>query len=357
MSHNILDNQIAWKGETPWHGLGYEVPANATGAEMLKIAKLDWKVQRRAIAMRSADGSKNTMLTDPLKDYRAIVRADTDQVFQVASNRYQVVQNQDIVDFFREYCDAGRASMETVGGLFGGAKIWALAKLNGGSDANIGGVDPLKGYMLLTTSHDGTSATIGRPTQTRVVCANTLACALGEGKSDREVRIRHSRKWTPELAEAAKRTMGLAIEQIQSLNSLAAQFARIKVDGRGKLEFLRKLLNQDKIETAVIEPTAAEIDAVLMSMEGQVAEISEKEIVSLGRTGQNILEAVYSSPGSDLVTAKDTLWGAINGVTYYVDHVRGRSQDSRLENAWFGSGSTLKEKAVEVAAELAGIKA
>lgn len=354
MSHQIENNEVAWKGEVPWHGLGFEVPANATGAEMLNIAGLDWRVQRRAIAMRDSAGK--VMLTDPLKDYRAIVRSDNDRVFQVASDRYQVVQNQDIVDFFREYCEAGHASMETVGALSGGAKIWALAKLNGGSDANLGGVDPIKGYMLLTTSHDGTSSTIGKPTQVRVVCANTLGCALGE-KGSTEVRIRHSRKWTPELAAAAKRTMGMAIERIQQVNALAAQFAKIKVDGKGKLEFLRKLLNQD-VAAPAAEPTKDEVDAYISSLEGQgIGEVSTKDVESLGRVGQGILEAIYSSPGSNLATADGTLWGAVNGVTYYVDHVRGRTQDGRLENAWFGAGSTLKERAVEVAQELAGVTA
>jgi hypothetical protein len=48
------------------------------------------------------------------------------------------------------------------------------------------------------------------------------------------------------------------------------------------------------------------------------------------------LEAILSSPGSDLVTARDTLWGAVNGVSYWTDHQRGRGQDTRLSSAWFG---------------------
>jgi hypothetical protein len=52
-----------------------------------------------------------------------------------------------------------------------------------------------------------------------------------------------------------------------------------------------------------------------------------------------------SAPGQDLQSAKDTLWGVVNAVSYYVDHVRAGSAGERLSSAWFGAGSALKEKA------------
>ena len=52
-----------------------------------------------------------------------------------------------------------------------------------------------------------------------------------------------------------------------------------------------------------------------------------------------------SAPGQQLLTAKETLWGMLNAVTYYVDHVRAGTAADRLDSAWFGSGNILKEKA------------
>ena len=366
MSHQIQDNMIAWKNETPWHGLGYEVPANATGEEMLKIAKLDWNVQRRRIAMRPGDGNKQIMLTAPLENFRAIVRSDNDEVFQVSTDRYQPVQNREIVEFFREYCEAGHATMETVGGLKGGAIVWALAKLNGGSDANIGGVDALRGYMLLATAHNGSLRTIGKPTNVRVVCWNTLSAAVGLSggrlgtKEIREFRMKHTRKWSPEVAAEAKEIMGMAIEQLQASNALAGALAKVKIDGKGKIKFLRTLLNLDKKEQpVVVEPTEDEIERVLNATAEasglSAGDVKESEVEELGRAGREILEAVYTSPGSKLATADGTLWGLVNGVTFYADHVRGRSQDTRLANAWFGAGDNLKTDAVKLAVQTAGI--
>jgi hypothetical protein len=49
------------------------------------------------------------------------------------------------------------------------------------------------------------------------------------------------------------------------------------------------------------------------------------------------------------------MWGAVNGVSYYVDHVASRTQDSRLSNAWFGQNNELKSNAMKVALDMAGV--
>jgi phage/plasmid-like protein (TIGR03299 family) len=359
MAARIENNETAWKGETPWHGLGFNVPMNATSDEMIEKANLGWQVVRRTLAMRDMsytppEGKGMRMLQEPLKHFKAIVREDNNTVFQIASDRYQVVQNTDIIKFFDEFINAGNAILEVVGAIDGGAKIWALARLKV-AEANLGGGDILKPYLLITTSHDGTGATIAKPTQIRVVCNNTLQMALREDRKA-EVRVRHNQAWTQALADAAKAQLGIAVEKIAEMNSLALQFSKVKVDGKNRIEFLRRLLNVKPEPVVAPEPTEADIDAVLASLSG-TTEVTDKEIEALGRRGADILEATLTSPGSNLVTAKGTLWGVLNGVTYYVDHVRGRTVDSRLSNAWFGSGATLKQDAVEIAQEMAGITA
>lgn len=167
MAHKIWNNQIAWKGETPGHGLGVKVPQGTTGEEMLRRAKLDWSVSRRALAMRSLQGE---VLTDPLAEFCAIVRDTDDHVFQVATSKYHPVQNREIVEFFREFAEAGHAELETVGGIEGGRIVWALARLNhnGASDTVLGGgADESRGYVLLANSHDGSLRLVAKATSVR----------------------------------------------------------------------------------------------------------------------------------------------------------------------------------------------
>lgn len=357
MAHRLFNNMMTWKSDKPWHGLGVQVPENATGDEMLIAAKLNWHVQRRMLAMRGADAT--TLLTDPLKDFRAIVRQDTDEVFQIATERYHPLQNQEIVDFFRHYCDAGHARMETVGAIDGGRKIWALAKLNGGgsSDATIGGVEQSKGYLLMATSHDGSLRTIGKATNVYVVCWNTLSAAIGD-KATPEFKMKHSRKWTPQVAEEARRTMGMAVEQIQRTNEIAETLSRVSIDARGQVEFIKTLLPEDgKANKTSNAMDAAALDGYTSLDSIGLSTVANRfgEPEDLGRLGKAILDAMLNSPGSDLSSRKNTLWGAVNGVTYHVDHERGRSDDTRLAAAWFGQGDQLKSNAVKVAVQMAGV--
>jgi phage/plasmid-like protein (TIGR03299 family) len=326
MAHQIENNQFAYVGEAAWHGLGVEMPAGSTGQQMLVAAGLDWRVQRRAIAMRNNKGQG--MVTDPLAGFRAIVRSDNDHVFQVASDRYQPVQNQDVIEFFREFCEAGHATMETVGALRDGAVIWALAKLNGGSSMTLAGGDQLKGHMLLTTSHDGSLKTIGKPCQERVVCGNTLGFALNEKSAT--YSLKHSSKFTDEQKGEARRVMGMAIQSIAQLNDLSAELAKVTVDHQGWMEFIGRLLGEENV------------------LDSKTAELS--------RVAAEIQDSTMTSPGSGLISARGTLWGVVNGVTHYVDHkARARSDSNRLFSAWFGDGERMKNTAVRIAADMAGV--
>ncbi len=65
-----------------------------------------------------------------------------------------------------------------------------------------------------------------------------------------------------------------------------------------------------------------------------------------------LVSLLRSAPGQQLRSAKGTLWGALNAITYYVDHVRGAGMADKLGSAWFGAGATLKERALAKAVEM-----
>jgi hypothetical protein len=49
----------------------------------------------------------------------------------------------------------------------------------------------------------------------------------------------------------------------------------------------------------------------------------------------------------------DSAWGMLNAVTEYIDHHKGRTQDRRLDTAWFGLGAKIKARGLELAEKLA----
>jgi len=57
--------------------------------------------------------------------------------------------------------------------------------------------------------------------------------------------------------------------------------------------------------------------------------------------------------GASLESANDTAFGLLNAVTEYIDHTRrARSPSNRLDNAWFGQGAAIKQKALDAALQL-----
>jgi len=49
--------------------------------------------------------------------------------------------------------------------------------------------------------------------------------------------------------------------------------------------------------------------------------------------------------GAALAGASGTRWGLLNAMTQYIDHERGHNVDTRMTNAWFGSGDKIKTQA------------
>jgi phage/plasmid-like protein (TIGR03299 family) len=346
--------------------------------ELAQLAGLNWTVEKAALAMRPIGYIPGTsdplsMDTGHLKEYRAIRRSDTGHVYQMVSHKYNPVQNREIIDFFKEYCEAGHATIETMGSLKNGAVVWCLARLNGQSSKVLDGLDELRGYMLLATSHDSSVTLTGKPTQVRVVCWNTLSAALAykyHGKTDRAektFRMRHSRKFDAAAKLEAQEIMGMAIERIAYANEVSAKLAQVHIDAEGRLEFIHRLIGSGNLlETIVDQTYAADSSDVLAMAIANTEAVDRAALASKGLTtteredklssvGKAVLDAIINSPGSDMITAKGTLWGAVNGATYYADHSStARNDDNRTFSAWFGPGQTLKNQAVEIALDMAG---
>ena len=365
MAHMIENEMIAWNqanGE-PWHGLGTAVTAGTDAQTMLKLAKLDFKVESMDLELSHLIGQD---IVNPVSRFKAIGRRDTNRIFGVQSNRYKIHQNSDILAVFDEYCKAGHAELDVIGGLRGGAVVWALAKLNGRTKLTLPGNDKVEGYLLMVGSHDGTLPTAAYATQQRAVCNNTLFPAMRSGRMG--FKMKHSKEWTSNTTKKAQSDMGIAIEAIQEFNEMSESFSRVSLDRKGQIEFISRLMDGKCLLDQVADNTTNQIDvasgfdtdasildSILSSNPVSYSASASADSDKLNRVGKSILEAIISSPGSTLESAQNTLWGAINGVSYYTDHLAARTQDTRLYNAYFGTSVDMKQSAIDVAKNMAGI--
>ncbi|MFZ6772427.1 DUF932 domain-containing protein [Undibacterium sp. SXout7W] len=314
MAHLI--ETMAYVAEKPWHGLGNQLTANQSIEVWAKQAGMNFDIKETPVRfMTESAGSLGAIMSFP--DQKVLYRSDTRVALSVVSNRYQVVQPMEILEFYRDLTEISGFELETAGVLKGGRKIWALAKTN--QSTTLKGNDQVNGYLLLATACDGTLATTAQFTSIRVVCNNTLAVALANGNG--AVKVPHSTSFDP---QAVKRQLGVSVSSWDGFMYRMKVLSERKVKSHESMNYFLRVFNDPNLSTANISNERA-MKKVQELFEGQ-------------------------GKGSELASAKGTAFGLLNAVTEYVDHERrARSDDHRLESAWFGAGASLKQKALDQA--------
>ncbi len=201
MLHHV--EQMAYGGQTPWHGLGNELSANQPIEVWQQQAGMDWSIKEAPVQfIDTVDDTQSRLITFPQN--KVLYRSDTDTPLSVVSQCYQVVQPRETLEFYRDLTEVSGFQLETTGVLKGGKKVWALART--GHSATVQGNDVTNAYVLLATACDGTLATTAQFTAIRVVCNNTLAVALDDNKG--AVKVPHSTAFD---AQAVIQQLGISV--------------------------------------------------------------------------------------------------------------------------------------------------
>lgn len=302
--------QMAYVGHLPWHGLGVQVEPDIQPIEMMKAAGLDWEVHQLALQARGPNGeiidTKST----------ALVRSTDLKVLDTVPETWNPVQNQEAFEFFQEFIDNNDMEMHTAGSLFGGKRVWALAKVKDGF--SIKGGDEVESYLLFSNPHQFGRAIDIKFTPIRVVCNNTLSYALSQIDQN-QVRISHRREFS---ADMAKELLGVASNQLAQYKEAAEFLAEKRYTDEQLLEYYKELF-----------PTYSD----------------DKTVVS--RQAERAIELTETQPGFEF--ARGTWWNAFNAVTFITNHEYGRSNDRRLDSLWFGTNSARNRKAITSALEYA----
>lgn len=325
MTHAV--ETMAYAREVPWHGLGFKVSDNLTPAQMLKAAKVDWKVEKRKVSFATAAGGHKI-----IGEKFALVRTSDENYLSMVGTTYRPVQNEAAFDFFKKYCEAGHMTMETAGSLWDGKYVWCLAKIN--KDFTLGKGDKVEGYVLLMSPHVHGKSMLIQTTAIRVVCWNTLSMAIGsdlKGKGKHVFRMPHTTEFNDAVKETAAVAVGLAKEQMTEFQEAAQLLTKKKVTPKQTEEFFCEVLHFDPKKGT-------------KKKDGTV-----REPLMLPR----FRAALEHAPGQQINTATGTAWGAFNAVTYVVDHETGRERSTGLKNAWTGHTATIKRRALNLALDLA----
>lgn len=320
MAH--LVETMAYVGQAPWHGLGSALSPKQPLEIWQREAGMDWQIQESPVHFK-ADAIGNLGTIHSFAEQKVLFRSDTKAPLSVVSQRYQVVQPREVLEFYRDLTERSGYELETAGVLKGGRKLWALART--GQSTELKGNDVVNGYLLLATSCDGTLATTATPTTIRVVCNNTLTIAING--ASQAIKVPHSTRFD---SRAVKQQLGITVSQWDDFMYRMRTLAARPVKDHEAKAYLRSVL--------------CEVQAGKPEHTGLSNERALNKVLSLyeGR-----------GRGAELEAAKGTAWGLLNSVTEYVDHERrARSNEYRMDTAWFGQGAVLKQRALDSALRL-----
>ena len=312
MAHHV--EQMAYVGQTPWHGLGNPLSANQPLEVWQQQAGMDWEIKSSPIHFTSEDNDAPGLLL-PFPQNKVLYRSDTLAPLSEVSQRYQVVQPREILEFYRDLTEVSGFQLETAGVLKGGKKVWALART--GLSTTLQANDTTNAYILMATACDGSLATTAQFTAVRVVCNNTLAIAFDDNKG--AVKVPHSTTFN---AEAVKRQLGISVSSWDTFM------------------YRMKLLSQRRVKQAEAEAFFRALFTNTLSRPS--AKANEQSMTKA--------LSIYNGRGrgAELGSSKGTALGLLNAVTEFVDHERrARNTDYRLDSAWFGQGAVLKQKALD----------
>lgn len=330
MTHELTQTtagtyEMAYVGETPWHGLGQKLEDGAPIERWVEQAGMAWTIRKSAVQYY-ADRAQTKLVQHP--DQVVLTRSDNGAPLGIVSSAYNIVQPFEVLEFFRDLVAGGGFKLETAGTMFGGRRYWALAKI---AEATVVGWDKIGGFLLLTTSSDGSFASEARETTVRVVCNNTISLAVAQIPGRHYVKINHRQVFD---ANAVKSQLELGAEHFAAFHAYAESLAHARITAAAAEAFVTELLRPGSIESS-----------------------DEDEAEEEQRRRPRGLDTILSlfngaGMGSEEKGSRGTAWGLVNAVTEYVDHhATAKSIDHRLNRAWYGVGDKLKVAAFEAAIE------
>ena len=315
--------EAAYAIKPAWHGHGAVLSNAMSAEEAYNAAHLTWGVKKSDILYADPSVEGMELRTHPIKCLTT--RSDNGDVLGEVSRKYQVIQNKDQFDFFAGLFDEHEVVFESAFALKGGQYVCLLARIPG-HVLTLGDNDTSEPYLMSLNSHNGLLTHRIYPTGVRAVCWNTVTLAMQMAST--YIGVRHFGN-IEESMKMAKRAVQTTLGYWDDYCENAKRLADIAVDHEQARRYIEHVFPGNADEESVTS--------------------------HLTNTRSRILD-MWQSERQRLSGIESTAWSLLQAVTEYVDHEsrsKGRDEGDRrmsmVYNAYVGSGSTRKAKAVNLA--------
>lgn len=319
----------AYAYKPAWHGLGVTVSGLMTAEECLnQVPELASPIIPEPVYALNKDTGDYIQIPG----YIANIRENDFKPLAVVGERYKILQNVEALSFLDDLVDSGEAKYESVISLKGGSKVALLIRLP--RDVKIGNED-LSTYVLLSNSHDGSSAITLAATPIRVVCQNTLTAALSSAK--RQFKVRHTSSLTGRLSEA-RTALGVVFNYMTEFEAVADQMINTTFTDDEFKKFLDDLIPVPD-EDGRGKTIAGNTQDVIRNIAYNNLRIEEN--------GANVHVNL-----ADMEPIKNTKWWAYNAVSTYNQHFatskktkRTSAEENRFRRVMGDANVSITDKA------------
>lgn len=278
-----------------WENIGTTVEECKDLDSVLQKSNLDYTVIKKPVFLQTPEETRDIAISR-IPNRFATVRESDNHVYDVVSNRYEIVQNRDAFDFVNymnddiEFVKAG----ETKGGM-----VYIIAQME---EVNILG-DAFTPHVIFRNGFTGMVRITAAICPLRIVCQNQFNFAFRN--TSNSITIKHMGNASDKLLEA-RESLKMCADYMVHLNEVAEQYAGVKMD-RFKVN---GVLN------------------TLFPVESD--DITEYKRNMLKEAKMKFLKAYEAD---DNYNFRGTAWGLVNAYTDFITHAEPRSKkDTRFEN-------------------------
>jgi hypothetical protein len=350
-------------GSRKSRNFGKDITGLTSTPEIQAVAGLDFKVVKMPMLIQ---GIANPAETRASK-FKALVRTDNAVEIATCTDKYEPIQNAEIIDQFTKAAELGNMTMRRAGAYGHGKQVFCIADTTGtGMSFDLGDGrldDRTVLQFVMVSGHEPGMSLIIKAAALRLVCGNGACVSNAAGM----FRLGHRVKFGPEHAKAIRDMLERAIVDFATYESKARLMSGVHVN-RAQAEAMVIELLQPSLLMAAVEkiPVSSSRPVSPLASTDYVAagkrvlehvmdrEGTFEQIFSLkaDRGARQVISVIDEQPGAELFPG--TVWNTYNAVTYHVDHVRGRSEETGGASALFGEGDRLKTRALNLGVEYVG---
>lgn len=266
---------------------------------------LMWVVEKQPLHL--PDGTKTK--------YFGVVRKDTQNVFGVAHETYEIFQNWELAEIVSRIAESRGQKVSRGGLLDGGAKVYIQFAMD---DFKVNG-DKIERFATGLGSFDLSTSLRWGEQSTIVVCQNTYMRAYHSLKTS----VRHTRNMRSIIDQSMR-----ALDHIEQEDKTLLQLFNNMLDTPATNDQLNQIVqtivgvDMSKTQSEIVrEHSARKLDTATKLVESMATEMGSK--------GRN-------------------LWGAWNGITHYTTHLANGTEESREKSKLIGSLQKVDDSILEL---------